>query len=102
MIYPGRNQVGIKRCRNSGVHPTGAIVLQRFRSVVEGFAAVEAVVLAVGAEPDLVESLADGAVLVAVAALFILFADVALESFGHGRTIARIGRAEKCEVRQPC
>jgi hypothetical protein len=69
--------------------------LQGFGPVIAGFAAFEAVILAVAAESYLVRSLADGAILVALAAFFDLVTNHALVAFAHGRTITRNGPREK-------
>jgi hypothetical protein len=54
-------------------------------------------VLPVFAEPYLVESLADNAILVALASIFNLVAYRAMETFSHGRRIARCRAREKSE-----
>ena len=48
-------------------------------------ATLQAIVLPVFAEPYLVESLADNAILVALASIFNLVAYRAMETFSHGR-----------------
>ncbi len=69
-----------------------------FGDVVAGFAALEAVVLAVLAEAYLVVALAQRTVLCAVAVLFNLLTNHAAESFGHARRVTRKLKWEKREV----
>ncbi len=63
--------------------------------VIASFAAFQAVILAVFAEPHRVRTLAKGAVFVTIAFFFYLFANHATESFGHGRRVARNSQRRK-------
>jgi hypothetical protein len=75
--------------------------LVSLRYVVARLATLQAIVLAVFAEPHLVESLANDAILVALTGIFNLVAYRAMETFSHGRRIARCGAREKREHALP-
>ena len=74
--------------------------LNGLRPVIASLSAVQAVVLTVAAEPHLVKTLTDGAVLVTLTAFFNQVANHAFESFSHERTITRNSRLEKRELKQ--
>ncbi len=76
----------------------GWVRLVALRLVFAGFTALETVVLAVFAQTDLVGTLAQGAVLVAIASFFYLLANHAAESFGHERRVTRNVETGKSEV----
>ena len=54
--------------------------------------------LTVFAQPNLVESLANGTILVAVATIFSLVANKTMESLSHARSIPRLDSPEKYQL----
>jgi len=55
-----------------------------FRSIVASFATLEAIVLAVFAEPDIMRAVAKKTIFITLAFVFGLLANTAMEAFRHG------------------
>jgi len=76
--------------------------LPSLRHKLADLATLQAIVLPVFAESHLVESLADGAILIAVTGIFRLVANSATKSLSHTRTIPRFLGPEKYQLLHCC